>query len=137
MEILGSDISEASLQAARRGVYNEYTMRNVPPGLKLKYFSLTDGGYAVKESVKRLVRFSNINLFDQKRLKLIRGQDTIFCRNVLIYFDEEAKKRVVASLYDALNQGGYLFIGHSESLHGISKAFKLVHFTRAMGYKKE
>lgn len=138
IEILASDISEASLQVARKGAYNEHALRNVLPEVRLKYFSANkDGSYSVKETVKKLVRFSNINLFDQPRLRIVQGQDVIFCRNVLIYFGQEAKRQVVASLYDALNPGGYLFIGYSESLHGISEAFKPVHFTQVIGYKKE
>ena len=67
----------------------------------------------------------------------LKGADIIFCRNVLIYFDTASKTKVVSKLYDNLNRGGYLFIGHSESLHGISKAFKLVHFNKSIAYKKE
>jgi chemotaxis protein methyltransferase CheR len=67
----------------------------------------------------------------------MKGFDIVFCRNVLIYFDDPARKRFVSQLYDSLNHGGYLFIGHSESLHNISRAFKLVHFPGALGYKKE
>jgi chemotaxis protein methyltransferase CheR len=74
---------------------------------------------------------------DSQRVQLMKGFDIIFCRNVLIYFDDAARKKFVAQLYDNLNPGGYLFIGHSESLHNITRAFKLVHFPGALGYKKE
>jgi chemotaxis protein methyltransferase CheR len=68
---------------------------------------------------------------------MVSNCDVIFCANVLIYFDIPAKQKVVSYLYDALNVGGYLFVGYSESLHGISKAFKLVHLPKAIAYKKE
>jgi len=86
--------------------------------------------------VKKLVRFEAINLLDRSQTNKIRGMDFVFCRNVLIYFDAEARRRVVASFYESLNPGGYLFIGHSESLHGISRSFDLVHFPKVIVYKK-
>ena len=64
-------------------------------------------------------------------------QSTIFCANVLIYFDTKSKVQVVSNLYDSLNKGGYLFIGYAESLHGISSAFKLVNFPKTVAYRKE
>ena len=65
------------------------------------------------------------------------GFEVIYCANVLIYFDQKSKIKVVNHLYNALNKGGYLFIGYSETLHGISKAFKLVSYPKTIGYKKE
>jgi chemotaxis protein methyltransferase CheR len=70
-------------------------------------------------------------------MRQMRSIDVIFCCNVLIYFDTASKQQVVSYMYDSLNKGGYLFIGYSESLHGLSKAFKLVHLLKAMAYKKE
>jgi chemotaxis protein methyltransferase CheR len=96
-----------------------------------------NGNYHLKDEVKRLVKFSILNLYDEKRMRLMNDFDIIFCANVLIYFDQKSKIHVVANLYDSLNRGGYLFIGYSESLHGISKAFKLVHFPKTIAYKKE
>jgi len=68
---------------------------------------------------------------------LISGFDVVFCRNVMIYFSEEAKKQVVRGFYNSMHPGGYLYIGHSETLHGISKAFKLVYFKNGLVYQKE
>ncbi len=137
VDILGVDISQAVLEKAKKGEYGEYTLRNMPPELVGKYFVKEGPIYRIKDEVKRLVRFEMMNLSDQSQMRKIRGMDFIFCRNVLIYFDIEARKRVVASFYDSLNPGGYLFIGHSESLHGISRAFKLIHFPKVIVYKKE
>ncbi len=136
-QILGSDISNQVLEIAKSGVYKEYSVRNMPDSYLKKYFTAKDGYYYLKDEVKRLVRFSNINLFDASQVRLVSNCDIIFCANVLIYFDIPAKQKVVSLLYDALNPGGYLFIGYSESLHGISKAFKLVHLPKAIAYKKE
>jgi chemotaxis protein methyltransferase CheR len=137
VKIFASDISEKALRSARAAVYNDYTLRSVPPGIKQKYFMQNGSQYKIKDESRMLVELQYLNFNDTKRVRLMRGFDIIFCRNVLIYFDDTAKKRFVAQLYDNLNPGGYLFIGHSESLHNISRAFKLVHFPGALGYKKE
>lgn len=136
-QIIASDINNAVLDAAKRGVYKEYAVRNIPAPYLKKYFTQTGGTYQLSNEVKRLVKFLNINLYDQLAMKSISGCDVIFCCNVLIYFDIPSKQQVVSYLYDALNPGGYLFIGYSESLHGISKAFKLIHLPKAMAYKKD
>ncbi|MCX7908057.1 MAG: protein-glutamate O-methyltransferase CheR [Ignavibacteria bacterium] len=136
-QILGSDISSQVLEVAQSGIYKEYSVRNMPEVYLKKYFVSKDGLYYLKDEIKKLVRFSNINLFDASQMKLVSNCDVIFCANVLIYFDIPAKQKVVSYLFDALNPGGYLFIGYSESLHGISKAFKLVHLPKAIAYKKE
>jgi chemotaxis protein methyltransferase CheR len=136
IEVLASDISEAALNAARKGVYGEYAVRHVPPALREKYFALEDGQYVLAPRVKRLVKFANVNLYDAPRLKMIRGLDAVFCRNCLIYFDERAKQQIVNSLYDCLRPEGYLVIGFSESLHNLSRAFRPVHAHRAVVYQK-
>ncbi len=136
-QILGSDISNNVLETAKNGVYREYSVRNVPEQYLRKYFTSKDGLYYLNNEVKSMVRFYNINLFDPNQMRLVSGCDVIFCANVLIYFDLPAKQKVVSMLYDALNPGGYLFVGYSESLHGVTKAFKLVHLPKAIAYKKE
>ncbi len=136
-QIIASDINNAVIESAKRGVYKEYAVRNVPAHYLKKYFKQSGGTYQLSPEVKKLVKFMNINLYDQIAMKSISGCDVIFCCNVLIYFDIPSKQQVVSYLYDALNPGGYLFIGYSESLHGISKAFKLIHLPKAMAYKKD
>ena len=136
VDILGVDISQSALEKARKGEYGHYTLRNMPLRLVQKYFVKDGPIYKVREEVKKLVRFEAINLLDRSQTNKIRGMDFVFCRNVLIYFDAEARRRVVASFYESLNPGGYLFIGHSESLHGISRSFDLVHFPKVIVYKK-
>ena len=137
IKILASDISEKALKSAKAAAYGEYSLRAVPPEIKRKYFNANGGLYKISDDISSLVELQYLNLNDMKRVQLMKGFDIIFCRNVLIYFDDEARKRFVSQLYDNLNHRGYLFIGHSESLHNISRAFKLVHFPGALGYKKE
>ncbi len=137
IEIIASDISEQVLRVARKGEYHGLTLRNVPPAVLNKHFERAGDNYRVKAAVRSLVQFTQMNLNDERRMSLMRGLDVIFCRNVMIYFSTDVKKQVVKSFYNILNPGGYLFIGHSESLHSISKAFKLVYFKKALVYQKD
>lgn len=137
VEIIACDISEGVLAAARRGVYNEVTLRTTPPNIKERYFTQNDGKYHIIPEVKKLVRFGHLNLNDSRKLSIYSDMDFVFCRNVMIYFSDEVKKQIIRGFYNALKPGGYLYIGHSESLHGISKAFKLVYFKSALVYHKE
>lgn len=136
-DIIGSDISTNVLEAAVRGIYSEYSVRNVPPQYLKRYFTKIDGYYEVSPMIKGMVDFRFLNLYDDISILSLGNLDVIFCSNVLIYFDSNSKMKVINNLYRALNKNGYLFIGYSESLHGISKAFKLVSFPKTIGYKKE
>ncbi len=136
-QILGSDINNAVLEHAQRAIYKEYAVRNVPPHILKKYFTQSGNTFILSDTVKKMVKFMNINLYDQNAMRTVSSCDVIFCANVLIYFDLPSKQQVVSYLYNSLNKGGYLFIGYSESLHGVSKAFKLMHLPKAMAYQKE
>ncbi len=137
IEIVGTDINDAVLDIARSGVYREYSVRNIPPNYLEKYFTKTDGRYYLSDQVRQLVRFENLNLYDRVKMKRMNQFDIVFCCNVLIYFDQKSKVQVVSDIYDAMNAGGYLFIGYAETLHGISSAFKLMNFPKTVVYKKE
>ncbi len=136
IKITANDLSEAVLQAARRGMYNEYALRTTPKELVAKYFTKEENRYKIKPEVKKLVSFGQVNLNDRMAIKRIERSQVVFCRNVLIYFDDAMKKRVISSFYDNLELGGFLLIGHSESLHNISRAFKPVHHPGAIVYQK-
>lgn len=137
LEVVGTDISPSVVETARRGVYREYSIRNMPKYYLEKYFTNSEGRFTVLDSVRKLVRFDHMNLYDQSRMRMMTNFDVVFCCNVLIYFDAKSKIQVVSNLYDSLNRGGYLFIGYAESLHGISTAFKVINFPKAITYKKE
>jgi chemotaxis protein methyltransferase CheR len=137
LDVIGTDINSAVLETARNGVYREYSVRNMPKRYLEKYFTTEDGRFNVRDEVKKVVRFEPMNLYDRVRMREMTGFDVIFCCNVLIYFDTPSKIQVVSQLYDALNRGGYLFIGYAESLHGISTAFKLDNFPKTVAYRKE
>jgi chemotaxis protein methyltransferase CheR len=136
-QIYASDINNAVIENAKKGIFKQYAVRNIPPDMLNRYFKEQSGLYALDDRVKRNVKFMNINLYDNYQMRMMTGFDIIFCANVLIYFDLDAKQTVVSQLYNALNNNSYLFIGYSESLHGVSKAFKLIHLPKAMVYKKE
>jgi len=137
VEIIANDISEQVLSQARIGKYSGITLRNVAPQILARYFDQDGDNYSIKPAVKSLVKFSQANLNDPRQLASINNLDVVFCRNVMIYFSDEVKKQLVRSFFNSLRPGGFLYVGHSETLHGISKAFKLVYFKNALVYMKE
>ncbi len=136
VEIIGTDISHRVLQLARKAVYGKSSFRTTDEAYLRRYFVEQDGNYKVIDAVKELVTISHLNLFDSTRLALLGKMDVIFCRNVIIYFDQLAKKRVVEAFYKSLCQGGYLLLGHSESLMNITTLFALKHLRNDMVYQK-
>lgn len=136
-EIVASDISEEVLHTARTGEYKGNTLRNIKPSVLSKYFTKLSNLYKVNPEVKSKIKFSQLNLNEPRKLIMHRDYDVIFCRNVMIYFSDEVKKQLVRGFFNGLNKGGYFYIGHSETLHGISKSFKLVYFSNALVYHKE
>jgi chemotaxis protein methyltransferase CheR len=136
VDILGSDINQRVLHTARKGVYKKTSHRVTSPEMLSKYFIEENGDYRIVDKVKELVSFSYVNLLDPYKTSLITNMDIIFCRNVIIYFDKEAKKKVIESFYQKLREGGYLLLGHSESLINISNAFELRTLKNDMVYQK-
>lgn len=135
--ILGTDISERILNKAQRGIYGRNSFRqNIPRYFRRKFFVANGNYWEVNPELKSVVRFKNMNLNDLGQFEDLQGVHFIFCRNVLIYFDEMMKKRVVNKFYDVLTAGGYLFLGEAESLYGINSAFQVVHYPQAFVYKK-
>jgi chemotaxis protein methyltransferase CheR len=137
VEILGSDINQRVLHTARKGVYKKTSHRVSTPEMMKKYFvEEGKGDYRIIDAVRELVSFSYVNLLDPFKTSLISNMDVIFCRNVIIYFDRDAKKKVVESFHDKLRDNGYLLLGHSESLINISNAFVLRTLKNDMVYQK-
>ena len=137
IKITANDLSEAVLKAARQGRYSEYALRTTPKDIVDKYFVKHDAVYDVHPKLKNLVSFAPINLSDRTMLKRNERSHIIFCRNVIIYFDDEMKRQVIESFYDNLLPGGCMLIGHSESLHNVSRTFKPEHHTGAIVYRKQ
>ena len=137
IEIVGTDINHAVVETAQKGIYKEYSIRNAPAYHLKKYFKNDNGKYILDDKIRNMVTFKVLNLYDEAAMRAMMSFDVIYCANVLIYFDQVSKTKVVSQLYNSLIKGGYLFIGYSETLHGISKAFKLVSYPKTIGYKKE
>ncbi len=136
IEIIGTDISQKVLKTARDGLYGQNSFRTTDKNYLNRYFSPAGEKWQISEKVKDLVSISHLNLFDSNRVALLGAVDSVFCRNVIIYFDHDAKKRVIKTFHDRLRPGGYLMLGHSESLMNISTDFRLRHFTNDMLYQK-
>ncbi len=136
-EIVGTDLNYAVVETAKKGIYREYAIRTTPAYYLKKYFTVDGNNYIVNPEVKKHVSFKLLNLYDNTGMRTMSNFDVIYCANVLIYFDMNSKIKVVNQLYNSLNKGGYLFIGYSETLHNISKAFKILSFPKSIGYKKE
>lgn len=121
--IKATDISPRVLEMCRRGFYRALSFRATEPAMVQKYFTVSGDGFTIADRIKRLVSFSSLNLMDDRRVASNGPFDAIFCRNVLIYFDKPTQKRVVESFAKALRPGGYLFLGHAESLFGLTTVY--------------
>jgi len=133
VEILASDINYAVLRAAQAASYSEHQMSGVDYGYRLRYFDKVGDRYAVKKGVQELVHFDFHNL---KTEYLPQNNDIIFCRNVMMYFDEAEQRRLVEKFYRCLNPHGYLFVGHAESLLGLTEKFRMVHRNSGTAYRR-
>jgi len=133
VEIVASDINYSALLTAGQGIYTEIQMEPVDYATRLRYFDKTADRYAVKHALKSLIQFDFHNL---KTEFLPQRNDIIFCRNVMIYFDEPEQKRLVEKFYRCLNPEGYLFVGHAESLFGLTKKFHMIHENNATVYQR-
>ena len=137
VEILGTDISEKVLALAQDGVYNSYTLRNLTPEQLSRHFTaLGKDLFQVKPELQRFTTLKSFNLVDYASYRQLGTFDIIFCRNVLIYFDEAVKTKVLQEFHNQLHPKAYLLVGHSESIHAFNTGFELLHFSKAMGYRK-
>jgi chemotaxis protein methyltransferase CheR len=131
VEILASDISYSVLRTAQDAIYNDLQMASVDYNYRLRYFDKVGDRYAVKKALKELVHFDFHNL---KTEFLPQHNDIIFCRNVMMYFDEAEQKRLVEKFWRCLNPGGHLFVGHAESLLGLTDKFQMVYRNNGTAY---
>lgn len=136
VRVYGSDVSRRCVAAARRAVYGPSAFRTTPPDLKRKYFVEHTDGHYVSERVREVCQFGQMNLLEHDKLSLVGRADAIFCRNVLIYFGPDARKRVIDTFHERLYPGGVLFLGHSESLLNVTTAFELLHLKEDLVYRK-
>ena len=130
----GNESFESLLRRFTRKVQQDGVLSEVR---HREYFEKKSSGkYAIQEQVKRLVKFGGINLLDSRATGRLRNVDCIFCRNVIIYFDDRHKVKCIENLYQSLRSGGYLFLGYSESLGRISNLFETVKLKKTVVYRK-
>jgi len=132
-EVVASDISLKSLMVGKEGFYADARIPGIPEPFLAKYFEKKPGGYQIKDDLKRTVRFDYHNMKNDSGL---RNLDVVFCRNVLIYFDEAAQKAAIERFWNSMASKSFLFIGHSESLFGMNTKFEFVKTDWACFYKK-
>jgi chemotaxis protein methyltransferase CheR len=136
IELFATDLNEHSLAHAKEAVYGNYSTRNLAPAYRSKYFLPYGDQLRVTPAARSNVSFSRLNLSDDTRMTFMKSMDVIFCCNVLIYFDLASKRRVIQHFFNNLLPHGYLFLGPSESLYGVSEDFRLVHLPGATAYVK-
>ena len=136
-EVHATDIDTGALAAAQAGVYGERSVKDVPHAYLNRYFDRTAGGYAVRPEIKKHVKFYRLNLSSPGEMAAMSGFHAIFCRNVLIYFDDRSRRVAAESFYRALVPGGYIFLGHSEFMGRISSLFAVRRFKWGIVYQKE
>jgi chemotaxis protein methyltransferase CheR len=136
VEVLGCDISRRCLAVARSGAYGEHAFRTPEAESLRRWFRLRAGKWVVDEVVRRMVRFAGANLLDERGLAGTGPFDAVFFRNVMIYFDQQARRLVLRRLHDRLHPGGWLMLGHSESLLHVTADFELVHLREDLVYRR-
>jgi chemotaxis protein methyltransferase CheR len=135
--ITASDLSPRALDKAKTGFYRELSFRATPPPIVERYFRPFESGFFINDEIKRMVSFTRLNLLDASSVASTGIHDAIFCRNVLIYFDKPTQKRVVEAFARVLRPGGYLFLGHAESIMRITDLYDPVVTQNAIYYRRK
>ena len=137
IEIVGSDIDTRVLEAAAEGIFGKRALMRLSPELIERYFhGLDDERWQILEDLRQSVRFSRVNLIETKETRPQGRFDVIFCRNVLIYFDDESRRIAAENLYDNLLPGGFICLGHTESMSRISPLFEVCRYSGAIVYRR-
>ena len=137
LALRATDLSPKALEKAQTAFYRELSFRATPIEMVQKYFRPFEGGFFINDDIKRLVEFSRLNLLDERAVAAMGLQDAIFCRNVLIYFDKPTQKRVVEAFARTLRPGGYLFLGHAESIMRLTDLYEPVISPKAIYYRRK
>ena len=136
VQILATDIDQNMLAMVNRARYSERSVKGVPDEYRQRHLIKDGAEYVVHPETAALVVPRHLNLNDRAALRQMRGFDFVFCRNVLIYFDDKSRKTAVDHFYSALNPGGFIFLGHSESIGRITNAFALRRLAEHLVYCK-
>jgi chemotaxis protein methyltransferase CheR len=136
VEIVSSDIDTRILRQAQEGLYGKRAVQHVPAAWLQKYFTREGDGWRICRTLRDAVAFTRVNLNDRAEVAAYRDFDVVFCRNLLIYFDDASRRQAAESFYDVLRPGGFICLGHSESMSRISGLFKIRKFPQAIVYQK-
>jgi len=137
IEIIGSDIDTAVLAAAATGIYGKRALMRLDAGLVEKYFEqLDEDNWRIIQDLRDSVLLTPVNAVEPAEVRRHGRFDVIFCRNMLIYFDEVSRRTVAENLYEALLPGGYLCLGHAESMSRISGLFEICRYDDAIVYRR-
>jgi len=137
VEIVSSDIDSKVLNHCKKGIYNQRSISNLPERLLRKYFTpIANGCFEISKDLRESIHFTKVNLSDAAHTRQYRDFDLIFCRNLLIYFDDVSRRQAAEVFYDALKPAGFIFLGHSESMSRISSLFNVCKFSKAIVYQK-
>ena len=137
VELISSDIDTSILKKARQGLYSARSVQHLPSKLLQRHFKRLPGEeYQISDDFRQAVEFTRVNLAEIADTRAYRGFDIIFCRNLLIYFDDLSRRQAAEVFFDALNPGGFICLGHSESMSRITSVFKVRKFPDAIVYQK-
>lgn len=137
VELSGADIDTEVLRRSREGIFGRRSVQYLPPKTLKEHFSPTqDGRYQISKDIRDAVDFFRVNVTNPEDTRSLRDYDVIFCRNMLIYFDDRSRSVAINAFYDALKPGGFLFLGHSESISRMSSLFEVRRFPEAIVYQR-
>lgn len=136
LRVFGSDVSGRMLGRARAGEYGKSAFRTTSPAIRLKHFTPKGNNWEVNEDIKGMCNFGKLNILDDNAICVIGQFDVIFCRNVLMYFDTASRTQGLANLFTRLNEGGFLLLGHTETLFNLSTEFEQHHLRDSLVYRK-
>lgn len=136
VRIVGHDLSHERIEHARQGCYFQGAFRSTNERIKKSYFTESGRIWQVKDELRRLCQFAPLNLLERNPEAFVGRVDLVLCRNVLIYLDERARARVMENLYERLTPGGYLLLGHSESLKFMETPLELIGLEQDLAFQK-
>ena len=136
VEIISSDIDTEIISQAKKGHYSPRYVQNLPDKILHKYFTYKNEGYQICRDLQQAVEFTRVNIMEPLEVRSYRNMDVIFCRNLLIYFDDVSRRYAAEMFFDAMKAGGFVCLGHSESMSRISSLFRVCKFPEAIVYQK-
>jgi chemotaxis protein methyltransferase CheR len=136
VRVIGTDLCRSNIDSAMNAVYRPTSFRSTTAEQKEKYFDQVEGGFKVNRDLRRMMHFSVGNLMNPSDVRSVGRVDVIFCRNVLIYFGDDARRVVTDLFFERLLPGGYLLLGHSESLLNAETAFEPLHLEQDLVYRR-